>query len=178
MRCLPELLKKRPEARVLIIGGDGVSYGQKPTEGKSWAEIFAREVRPLMSDSEWGRVHFLGKIPYEQYLKVLQISSAHVYLTYPFVLSWSLLEAMSVGCPIVASDTGPIQEVISHGETGLLFNFFDKNQLLSSIVHILEDRKFAIGLGAKARETVVQNYDLFTITVPSQLRWIEGIMNH
>jgi len=178
MRCLPELLKKRPKARVLIIGGDGVSYGQKPIHGKTWAETFAREVRPLMSDSEWERVHFLGKIPYGQYLKVLQISSAHVYLTYPFVLSWSLLEAMSVGCPIVASDTGPVKEVISHGETGLLTNFFDKNQLLNSIVQILEDRKFSIGLGVKARETVLQNYDLFTITVPSQLQWIEGILNH
>ena len=176
MRCLPELLKKRPQARVLIIGGNGVSYGQKPANGKTWAETFAREVRPLMSDSEWGRVHFLGKIPYEEYLKVLQISSAHVYLTYPFVLSWSLLEAMSVGCPIVASDTGPVKEVITHGKTGFLCNFFDINQFVTSICRVLEDRDLGYTLGIKAREAIVQSYDLCTISVPRQLRWIDAIM--
>ena len=177
MRCLPELLKKRPQARVLIIGGNGVSYGQKPANGKTWAETFAREVRPLMSDSEWGRVHFLGKIPYEQYLKVLQISSAHVYLTYPFVLSWSLLEAMSVGCPIVASDTGPIQEVITHGKTGLLCNFFDQNQYVRSIVQLIEDQKLAKELASEARKTVIRNYDLRTKSVPNQLKWIESMVD-
>jgi glycosyltransferase involved in cell wall biosynthesis len=178
MRSLPDLLKMRPKARVLIVGGDGVSYGQRPTHGKTWAETFAREVRPFVSDSDWSRVHFLGKIPYQHYLKVLQISSVHIYMTYPFVLSWSLLEAMSVGCAIVASDTGPVQELIGHGKTGLLCNFFDKNQLVRSVTQILEDQKLANTLGLKARETIIESYDLRTVSVPKQLEWINHITNN
>jgi glycosyltransferase involved in cell wall biosynthesis len=120
----------------------------------------------------------LGKIPYQHYLKVLQISSVHIYMTYPFVLSWSLLEAMSVGCAIVASDTGPVQELIGHGKTGLLCNFFDKNQLVRSVTQILEDQKLANTLGLKARETIIESYDLRTVSVPKQLEWINHITNN
>ena len=175
MRALPELLKKRPKARVLIVGGDGVSYGKKPTNGSSWAETFAREVRPLMSDSEWSRVHFLGKIPYNRFLQVLQISTVHVYLTYPFVLSWSLLEAMSTGCAIVASATGPVEEVITNEKTGLLCNFFDINQLLTSVIRLLDDASLRKLLGDAARAKVIQQYDLCTKSVPLQKKWIEQL---
>jgi len=172
---LPELLKKRPKARVLIVGGDGVSYGKKPTNGSSWAETFAREVRPLMSDSEWSRVHFLGKIPYNRFLQVLQISTVHVYMTYPFVLSWSLLEAMSTGCAIVASATGPVEEVITNEKTGLLCNFFDINQLLTSVIRLLDDASLRKLLGDAARAKVIQQYDLCTKSVPLQKKWIEQL---
>jgi len=175
MRSLKELLKKRPNARVLIVGGDGVSYGRKPTNGSSWAETFAREVRPFMNDSEWSRVHFLGKIPYNRFLQVLQISTVHVYLTYPFVLSWSLLEAMSTGCAIVASATGPVEEVMTNEKTGLLTNFFDINQLVTSIIRLLDDAPLRTLLGEAARTKVVQEYDLRTNSVPLQLKWFYQI---
>lgn len=107
MRALPALLAARPQAQVVLLGGDEVSYGAKAPDGKSWKQIFIDEVRDQISEADWARVHFLGRVPYERYLSLIQVSRVHVYLTYPFVLSWSLLEAMSVGAAIVASDTPP-----------------------------------------------------------------------
>ena len=95
MRALPELLRKRPKAQIVLLGDDELSYGARPPEGKTWKQIFADEVRSEISDADWQRVHFLGRVPYEVFLSVLQVSRVHVYLTYPFVLSWSLIEAMS-----------------------------------------------------------------------------------
>lgn len=99
MRALPELLKRRPNATVLIVGGDGVSYGAAPPRGQTWKQIFIDEVRGQIPDEDWARVHFLGKIPYDKFLTMLQVTSAHVYLTYPFVLSWSMIEAMASEAP-------------------------------------------------------------------------------
>ena len=101
MRTLPELLKRRPRARVLLVGGDEVSYGAPPDKGKKWKDIFAGEVRSQISDADWARVHFLGRVAYQHFIALLQLSTVHVYLTYPFVLSWSLLEAMSVGLSLI-----------------------------------------------------------------------------
>ena len=132
MRSLPALLAAHPTCQVLIVGGDEVSYGRAPKNAKSWREALLREVN-IDTSSETGRVHFLGKLPYAQYRRVLQVSAVHVYLTYPFVLSWSLLEALASGCAVVASDTAPVREVIRHGENGLLVDFFDGAQLVDAI---------------------------------------------
>jgi glycosyltransferase involved in cell wall biosynthesis len=94
MRALPEIQRRRPRAHAVIVGGDEVSYGSKPRDGRTWRQTLLGEVGGKLDLS---RVHFLGKVPYDTYLKVLQVSSAHVYLTYPFVLSWSMLEAMAAG---------------------------------------------------------------------------------
>jgi glycosyltransferase involved in cell wall biosynthesis len=119
LRALPQLLKNRPKAQVIIVGGDGVSYGAKPTVEKngaaSWKDAFTNEVRGQISDADWARVHFVGQVPYTNFLSLLQLSTVHVYWTYPFVLSWSLIEAMSAGATIVASDTAPLRDVIQHG---------------------------------------------------------------
>jgi glycosyltransferase involved in cell wall biosynthesis len=175
MRALPALLRQRPRAQVLIVGGDGVSYGAKSTTGKSWKQIFIDEVRPQFSDSEWARVHFLGNLPYEHFIPLLQLSRVHVYLTYPFVLSWSLLEAMSVGCAIVASDTQPLHEAIRHGETGRLVNFFDGAALVREIAALLDDPQACAELGARARAFAQANYDLKTICLPRQLAWVNQL---
>ncbi len=175
MRALPQILKERPKARVLIVGGDGVSYGAKPPEGKTWKEIFAAEVRPQISDADWARVHFLGNIPYEYFIPLLQLSTVHVYWTYPFVLSWSLLEAMSCGCAIVASDTQPLKEAITHGETGLMVDFFDVGGLAGSVCKLLEDPPLRAELGSKARKFAQETYDLQSICLPRQLEWVESL---
>jgi len=150
MRALPEILRKRPHARVLIVGADDVSYGARPAGGQKWKDIFAAEVRPQIPDADWARVHFLGHVPYQHFIPLLQLSTVHVYLTYPFVLSWSLLEAMSAGCTIVASDTQPLQEAITDGQTGLLFPFFDHGALALS--RILQQCAHLVGQRGMVKE--------------------------
>ena len=150
MRGLPDILRRRPNARVLIVGGDDVSYGARPRDRK-WRDLFAAEVRPQISDSDWDRVHFLGHIQYQHFIPLLQLSTVHVYLTYPFVLSWSLLEAMSVGCAIVASDTQPLREAIKADETGRLVDFFDYNALADEVCDLLDHPDERARLGANAR---------------------------
>ena len=175
MRALPEILVRRPQARVLIVGGDDVSYGARPPEGKKWKDIFVAEVRPRISDADWARVHFVGNVPYQHFISLLQLSSVHVYLTYPFVLSWSLLEAMSTGCAIVASDTAPLREAIRADETGRLVNFFDVQGLADAVCALLDDPAARARLGANARVFAQENYDLRSVCLPQQLRWVEAL---
>lgn len=180
MRALPKMLRERPNARVLIVGGDEVSYGARPqqhghAQGRKWKDIFAEEVRPQMTDAEWSRVHFLGHVPYELFIPLLQLSSVHVYLTYPFVLSWSLLEAMSAGCAIVASRTAPLLEAIEHDVTGRLVDFFDVDGLARQVCALLADAPARQRLGAAARGFAQVHYDLDAVCLPQQLRWVEGL---
>ena len=176
MRTLPELLKRRPNARVLIVGADDVSYGARPEGGKKWKDIFASEVRPQISAADWSRVHFLGHISYQLFIPLRQLSTVHVYLTYPFVLSWSLLEAMSVGCAIVASHTQPLREAIRHNDTGRLVDFFDVPGLVNEVCVLLDDPTARAKLGANARAFAQANYDLKTVCLPRQLAWVQGLL--
>lgn len=163
MRALPAILRERPQARVLIIGGDEVSYGSAPAGGGTWRQKMLAE---LGNDWPQERVHFLGRIPYRDYLRVLQVSRCHVYLTYPFVLSWSCVEAMSVGCTVVASRTAPVQEFVEHGRDGLLVDFFDTRALARQVCDVLARPADFAELGRNARAKVVANYDLATRCLP------------
>ncbi|WP_338442253.1 glycosyltransferase family 4 protein [Synechococcus elongatus IITB4] len=171
MRSLPEILRQRPKARVILVGGDDVSYGARPPEG-NWKQIFLKEVADQLDLS---RVHFVGKIPYNAFLSLLQVSSVHVYLTYPFVLSWSLIEAMSCGCAIVASDTAPVQEVIEDGQTGRLVNFFDPAGLAAAVSELLANPSARAKLGKKARLFAQDHYDLQRVCLPQQLQWVRSL---
>ena len=175
MRTLPRLLRQRPAARILIVGGDEVSYGARPPKGKTWKQIFIDEVRGQIPDADWARVHFLGRIPYDRFVALLQVSRVHVYLTYPFVLSWSLFETMSVEGAIVASDTLPVRELIRHDETGRLVDFFDRDALLREICALLDDADLRERLGQAARNHVVSHYDLGRICLPKQLEWVHEL---
>lgn len=177
MRALPELLARRPKAMVLIIGGNEVSYGAAPPGGKRWRDIFYDEVKGKMPPEALARIRFLGKIPYHHFISVLQLSSVHVYLTYPFVLSWSLLEAMSCGCAIVASDTPPLQEVIQPGENGYLVNFFDPQGLAERVSDLLAQPEERKRLGQAARQFAQAHYDLKAVCLPQQLQWIQALNN-
>lgn len=174
MRALPDLLSARPKADILIVGGIDVSYGSSPKEG-SWKDHFLNEVREQHPESDWSRVHFLGHIPYDQYLSVLRVAKVHVYLTYPFVLSWSLLEAMSVGTAIVASDTGPVREVIQDRITGRMVDFFDAKEISKVTVELLANKAERDKLAAKARQYVIENFDLHSVCLPAQLEWVHSL---
>jgi len=175
MRALPRLLRERPRARVLIVGGDEVSYGARPPKGQTWKQIFIDEVRDQIPDADWARVHFLGRIPYDRFLRLLQLSRVHVYLTYPFVLSWSLMEAMSCGAAVVAGDTEPVREVITHDETGRLVDFFDGDAMVGEVCALLEDETARQRLGQAARDLIRARYDLQTICLPRQVDWVSEV---
>lgn len=180
MRALPDLLRARPKAKVLLVGGDDVSYGTRPDEKKyganKWKDVFINAVRSQISDQDWERIHFLGHIPYKFFIPVLQLSTVHVYLTYPFVLSWSLLEAMSAGCAIVASDTQPLKEAIVHNETGLLMNFFDPSSLVDCVIKLIESPSERQRLGNNARKFAQSNYDLQQVCLPKQIEWVTNLV--
>jgi glycosyltransferase involved in cell wall biosynthesis len=164
MRALPKLLKARPKAEVLVIGGNGTSYGRLPPRGNTWRSLFFSEIE---KDVDVNRVHFTDALPHRDYLLALQISAAHVYLTYPFVLSWSLLEAMSTGCVVVGSDTEPVREVIVDNENGFLAPFFDAEAIADKLIECLAKKGQLRSLRSTARLAVVRDYDLDTVSIPA-----------
>ena len=171
MRALPAVLAARPQARVVLVGGDGISYGAKPRDAESWKAKLLAEVGDRLDLS---RVHFAGRVPYEHYVKLLQVSRAHAYLTYPFVLSWSLTESMAAGCQVIASDTEPVREVIRDGENGRLVPFFDVPAWSEALIRALEPDPEAAWLGAMARATITEGYDLKRVCLPRQIVWVEA----
>jgi glycosyltransferase involved in cell wall biosynthesis len=170
MRALPKILARRPEAHIVIIGTEGTSYGLPPPEGTTWKSVFLNEVRNKL---DLARVHFIGPLPHHTFLKALQVSSAHVYLTYPFVLSWSMLEAMSAGCVVIGSDTAPVREVIEPHCNGLLVPFFAVDDLAERVVEALQDPAKFVPIRETARQYVIENFDAERISVPQMRRLLE-----
>ena len=119
-------------------------------------------------------MHFRGFLPRHEYRLVLQASQVHVYLTVPFVLSWSLLDAMATGCAVVGSDTGPVREAIRDGETGLLADMRMPRTIAAAIERLLDDRRLAARLGAAARGHVVEHYALDRL-LPRQIELIASL---
>lgn len=173
LRMLPLLLQLRPNAHVLIVGGDGVSYGSPPPEGGSWRARLLAELAGRLDDS---RVHFVGTVPHALLHEVFRVSACHVYLTYPFVLSWSLLEAMSCGALVVGSDTPPLRDVIRHGGNGLLVDFFDGEALARQVADVLADPAAHQPLRQAARATVVERFDLRRVCLPRQLALVDRLL--
>jgi len=171
MRALPAVMRARPNAQVVIIGGDDVSYGARPGEGKTWKEIFLDEVRDRIDLS---RVHFTGKVPYATFVGLMQVTRVHCYLTVPFVLSWSMLEAMSAGALVVGSKTAPVEELITDGVNGRLADFFDTRELAEVLVDSLARPGDFSDLRAAARQHIVENYDLRSICLPRLIAFVEG----
>jgi glycosyltransferase involved in cell wall biosynthesis len=155
MRALEKIQKSHKTCHTIIVGGDDVSYGQKPKDAANWREKMLSQVQ-----LDPTRTHFLGKVPYDVYRKVLQVSAAHVYLTYPFVLSWSMLEAMASGCLVIGSKTAPVQEVIEHGANGLLVDFFDVGAIADTTLGALDSGAGNTALRAAAQAHVAKHYSL------------------
>ena len=171
MRALPEVLRARPQAQVVIIGGDDVSYGARPGGGRTWKDIFLDEVRDRLDLS---RVHFTGKVPYATFVGLMQCTRVHCYLTVPFVLSWSMLEAMSAGALVVGSRTPPVEELIEDEVNGRLVDFFDTGELASVLVESLAHPALADPLRRAARAHIVENYDLRRVCLPRLIAFVEG----
>jgi glycosyltransferase involved in cell wall biosynthesis len=172
MRALPKILAERPRARAIIVGGDDVSYGPRHAKGRKWRNVFLQEVKEQL---DFSRIHLVGKVPYDVYRQILQVSSAHVYLTYPFVLSWSMLEAMAAGCLVIGSDTAPVREVIQHERNGLLVDFFNPQGLADCVVGVLAEPGRYQGIREAARRTVFERFDLNRVCLPRQTRLVERL---
>ena len=169
MRAVETICHRRPRTHIVIVGGDEISYGSPLPNGEIYRERLLSEV-----SVDLHRVHFLGRIPYPQFLRLLQVSSVHVYLTYPFVLSWSMLEAMASGCLVIGSATPPVQEVLEDGRNGLLVDFFSPDEIADRVDEVLGHRDHMAELRRRARETILEGYDL-AHCLPRQLALIEDL---
>jgi glycosyltransferase involved in cell wall biosynthesis len=168
-RALPAILAARPDAHAVIVGGNETVYGKPPAGGGTWRERLQEEVAV---DPE--RVHFVGLLPRDHYRRLLQVSAAHVYLTVPFVLSWSMLEAMAAGCLVVGSATPPVREMIEHGRNGVLVDFFDPGAIAEAVVQALADPEGARGLRQAARWTALSQFSL-DVCLPRQVALLERV---
>jgi glycosyltransferase involved in cell wall biosynthesis len=167
MRALPAILAARPKAHAVVVGGDQVSYGPPAPHGGTWKDFFFNEVKEKLP---LDRVHLVGKIPYSKFIDLMRLSAAHIYLTYPFVLSWSVLEAMSSERLVIASKTEPVEEAIVHGENGLLVDFFDVEKLSKTVIEVLLHPADYADLCKAARRSIIERFDLRTNCLP---QWIE-----
>lgn len=154
MEAIAALQRIRPNLHVLIAAADRICYDK----GKKGPGLKARAEEEILFDPK--RTHFLGLLPEAKFVSFLQISSLHVYLTRPFVLSWSMLNAMSVGAPVLGSDTAPVREVITDGENGRLVNMDDHKALVDAMDRMLGDRAGSVALGKAGRDTILEKYDL------------------
>ncbi|GMG82984.1 glycosyltransferase family 4 protein [Paralimibaculum aggregatum] len=170
MRALEILQARRPRLHAIIVGEDRVAYGRRLPEGDSWKKRMLAECR-----LDPARTHFTGHLPRPDYLAVLQASDAHVYLTVPFVLSWSMLEAMSAGCALVAADVAPVREFVGDGETGRLVPFHEPAGIAAGVEEMLDDRALARRLGVAARAHIREAYDLERVFAEKKA-WLEGLI--
>lgn len=169
METVEKLLKKRPNAHFIIGGNDRVCYGE-PLDKGTYKQLMLKKLNLDMD-----RVHFVGGLTFNDYIKILQISSAHVYLTVPFVLSWSILEAMSTECCVIASNTPPVLEVMEDDYNGLLVDFYDVNQLVEKIEYALDNRDKMKEMRKNARQTILDKYALKDL-LPKQIEYIESLI--
>ena len=172
MRALPRLQRERPDLHTIVVGGNEVSYGKKPEGAENWKEKMLAEVG---RELDLSRIHFTGRIPHDSLHDLFRVTRAHVYLTYPFVLSWSMLESMACGALVVGSDTPPVAEAIRHGHNGLLVPFFEPDSLAKTVLSVLADPDAYAPLAAAARASIVERYDLRTRCLPRQLDLVEKL---
>ncbi|MDJ0619036.1 MAG: glycosyltransferase family 4 protein [Calothrix sp. MO_192.B10] len=166
METVALIQQRRPNCHVVVVGEDRVAYGKKLPEGQTYKQLMLAKL-----DLDLSRLHFTGRLPYSEYLQVLQASSAHIYLTRPFVLSWSMLEAMATGCLLVASNTPPVLEMIEDGINGLLVDFFSPQKIADKVESVLNHPEDMQVIRQRARDTIVKNYDLATL-LPQHLQWM------
>jgi glycosyltransferase involved in cell wall biosynthesis len=154
MRAAARIAQARPEVSFVAVGGDGPGYGRPRPDGRLWREVMLEET------GLGARITHIPWLDHDDLVRLFQVSAAHVYLSVPFVLSWSLLEAMACGCLIVGSATPPVQEVVRHGANGLLAPFFDEAVLARTVLAAIDGSPIVNGLRQAARRTVMAHYEL------------------
>lgn len=163
------ILRERPNCHIIAAGADAVSYGKAAPKGTTYRELLMKEAA-----LDTSRIHFTGTLPYAKLMQLFQVSAAHIYLTYPFVLSWSMLEAMACGVPLVASRTLPVQEVVRHEENGLLADFFSPEDVAAQVMRLFDKPALATLLRTNARATVERHFALRD-TLPLQIALIDDL---
>jgi glycosyltransferase involved in cell wall biosynthesis len=174
MRALPEIQRRRPRVHAVIIGNDGVSYGPPAAPGTNFREIMLREVGDCLDHS---RIHFIGQLPYTNYINVLQLSSAHFYLTYPFVLSWSFIEALACGCAVIGSSTPPVREVLKDGVNGLLVDFFSTEEIADRVDEVLDHPDRMQKMRLAARKSAIEGFDFKRCQLPHWKRLLRQLID-
>ena len=173
MRALPAVMAAVPDVEILLIGDDaGRPYGGVRADGQSWRTAMLAEVGARIDQT---RVHFLGHVPHHALIDAFSISAAHVYYTYPFVLSWSLAEAMACECAIVASDTAPVRDAIRHGQEGVLHDFFDVAALSETLIAMLRAPARFDAMRHAARVRALELFDRTSVGIPGWLRIIDKV---
>jgi len=171
MQAVALLQARRPSLHVVVVGGEGVSYGTQRKDGRTHKQAALDD-----HDLDLSRLHFTGLMPYDTFRATAQISRAHVYLTVPFVLSWSMLEVMACGAPLVASDTPPVAEVVEDGKNGLLVDFFDPQAIAGRVEEILDGKIDVAAMRTAARETILERYAAHNL-VPVHRQLIVDLVN-
>ncbi|WP_298843890.1 glycosyltransferase [uncultured Roseobacter sp.] len=172
MKAAERLHRARPDVHVVIIADDRVAYGPKP-DGASWKE---RMLATL--DLDLTRLHFTGLVSRSDMIRYLRASDAHLYLSAPFVLSWSFVEAMSCGAPLIAARSAPVEEFMTHETEGLLVDPYNTGEVADWVVRLLDDRDLARSLGSAARDRIVRRYDADTIVFPDAARFLSDLLAH
>ena len=174
VRALPKLMASVPEAEIVVIGADERGGYGKPAEGsQTWGSQIFGEIAERIDRS---RIHFVGRLPHQVMLDALMLSWAHVYYTYPFVLSWSLLEAMALECLIIGSNTAPLHDAITDKKNGILLDFFDVEALSDAMIAACRDQSSFAPLRKAARETILKTFDRETICEPKWLDLIQPLI--
>jgi glycosyltransferase involved in cell wall biosynthesis len=169
MRALPLIQARCPKAEIVIVGADEVYYGKPPDGGMTWRAVMEREI-----DFDASHVHFVGRIAYSDYVRLLRISTVHVYLTVPFVLSWSMLEAMAAGCVVVGSSTPPVLEVIEDGVNGFTADFFSPDMIAARVVEAVRNRSSLQSIRQAARWTAISRFSIDRC-LPQQMALLETL---
>ena len=172
MRALPEVQQRCPDARIVVAGSDTPAYTKPRADGVSHRSALLRELEGRLDLS---RITFAGMLPYPQYIELLRRSSVHIYGTFPFVLSWSFIDALAAGCLIVGSRTAPVIEVLREADNGLLFEYGSPANLAVRVDDALA-RDDADQIRARARSTAVERYDWRRVCLPTQLALIQRVM--
>jgi glycosyltransferase involved in cell wall biosynthesis len=169
MKTAKRIYQENPDVVFIVVGSDRICYGG---DQKHFRHRTFREHVLAQDDYDLAKFLFTGMVPIRTLVDILSLSDLHIYLTVPFVLSWSLLDALACGCTVLASDTMPVREVIHDASNGLLADFFDVESLAGKALAVLRDPPAYRPLGERGIALIQERYAL-DVTLPRLIHWLE-----